>query len=395
MARIYAHCHRCGCLVDGGVARNRAEADRIAGWKRFTCADCLDVIRQAETAQAAEFNAVRGLPSLQGTPAQIAWAEVVRAKFIGEIETLLRQRLRVTDDMEREAHRAFDLPVGFKQAWDRLLDALAILEANDDAHWWIEKRMWRAADLVADVATKVPTGEALLVQQIEAAFEKSVQESTTLVPPGALVSSIAVEISISIREQAVEACFPDRQEKFRELIKSMGYTWDQAASRWFRAITAFSGPVDERAVELGHRLLQAGFKVCLQDGVLRERVVSAGYQPERKRWVMKRSGGKYDGWFAIHWTAGDYYEQARKLPGSRWEKPFVCVPAQAFEAVQDFAQLYGFSISDGAKGVIEAASVAYKAQRLGAVAEHKGADKPDGLKAILETPVEVPDALLD
>lgn len=394
MARIYAHCHRCGCSVDGGVARNRAEADRIAGWKRFTCADCLEAIRQAEIAQAAEFNAVRGLPSLQGTPAQIAWAEVIRAKIIAGLESHLTQRWRWTfTDSEAECQRLFDLPVWFEQTWDRVIGALTLLESQYSAHWWIERKAWPGPALVADIADKIPTKEELLTQQIEAVFEESVQESTTLIPPEELSSSLAV--GISIYGQVVQACFPDRQEKFRELVKSLGYVWDPRRLCWQRDITAFSGPVDDRAVELGHRLLQTGFKVCLQDGVLRERVVSADYQPERKRWVMKRNEGKYTGWFAIHWTAGDYYEKARMLPGSRWDKPFVCVPAQAFEAVQDFAQLYGFSISDGAGKIIEAASVAYKAQRLGAVAEQKDADKPDGLKAILEAPVEVPDALLD
>ena len=50
--------------------------------------------------------------------------------------------------------------------------------------------------------------------------------------------------------------------------------------------------------------------------------------------IWRRGSGKYKGWFAIEWRRNeDYYEVARKLPRSRYGKPFVVVPQEYFDEV--------------------------------------------------------------
>ena len=60
------------------------------------------------------------------------------------------------------------------------------------------------------------------------------------------------------------------------------------------------------------------------------------------------------------------YKAARKLPGSKWDKPSVVVPVEQFEEVIDFAGMYGFKLSEGAQ---EIASQARKVKE-GALVAH-------------------------
>ena len=79
-------------------------------------------------------------------------------------------------------------------------------------------------------------------------------------------------------------------------------------------------------------------------------------EPEQTRWIKRRASGKYEGWLAISWAGfdNDLYKKARSLPGSRWSSPNVVVKVDHYREVEEFAKLYGFKFSDGAKRAIEA-----------------------------------------
>lgn len=78
MARVQGDCHRCGRTVRAEVAPNRRTADWRAANRVFTCDSCRDVLRQQRTDAAHAWAVACDLPELEGTDAQIEWAEVIR-----------------------------------------------------------------------------------------------------------------------------------------------------------------------------------------------------------------------------------------------------------------------------------------------------------------------------
>lgn len=110
--------------------------------------------------------------------------------------------------------------------------------------------------------------------------------------------------------------------------------------------------------------------------------------------------GKYEGWILVRWSrAEDHYKRAHKLPGARYDAEHHCVvvPAAAWEALRDFAQLYDFRATVPAEQMLQQAESADRCIRM-AKLEARMSGKPtrkDGLVEILSAPVEVPDDLRD
>lgn len=150
-----------------------------------------------------------------------------------------------------------------------------------------------------------------------------------------------------------------KDDDFRSIVKELGYSWDPESKEWKRKIGKFNGNVKDRAAELGNRLLTSGFAVAIPDSDAREMAVNGTYEPEWRRWITVYQKGSLEGWFCIKLTYGDgMYEKARQIKGSRYNKPSVSVPADEWESVEEFADLYDYRLSDGAKALIAAKKAA-------------------------------------
>lgn len=183
----------------------------------------------------------------------------------------------------------------------------------------------------------------------------------TLRPPQPVTEQVA---TLAISGDLLTLTFRERNEAFRQIAWDLRFRWNEVAMRRERKITAQTGTAEDRLIEAAYKLLGAGFIVDVPDGIDAERVGRGEYVDEHTRWVMARTTGKYTGWFSISWAYGEeYYQRARKLPGSRYSKPNVVVPSEYFEEVGDFAALYDFRLSSGAQKLLEQA----KAKRLQAV----------------------------
>ena len=103
-------------------------------------------------------------------------------------------------------------------------------------------------------------------------------------------------------------------------------------------------------------MLYAGYSIRIFDAEIREKAISADYKPECTRWVMSRTDGKYEGWLSISWSRDeDLYRKAKAITGAKYDKPNVVVSPEHFEEVLDFAEMYKFELSDGAKRIVEKA----------------------------------------
>ena len=112
--------------IYGPYAQRDAALERE---KAKVCAACYaaqkDQARQQAAQAAAEQAQAAGLPALQGTEKQVAWAEQIRAQAIQAVDALLAQQ----GEAQREDPR-----------WARLEAAVAALRQQAAAAWWIDNR---------------------------------------------------------------------------------------------------------------------------------------------------------------------------------------------------------------------------------------------------------------
>jgi hypothetical protein len=149
--------------------------------------------------------------------------------------------------------------------------------------------------------------------------------------------------------------FPERREDFREIVRDKLHM-KLSGTCWRRELKPKNGTPQDRAAELGHRLLAAGFVILIFDPELRENAIAGDYEPECTRWVLAKTKGEYAGWFSISWGRDeDFYRAAKRIGGSRYSKPNVVVPPSNFEEVLDFARMYDFRLSDAALKVAKEA----------------------------------------
>ena len=378
MAKASYPCPKCGSPITvGGKSYNRARADSYAAYRQKR-GDVCDQCQREEWAQknekSAAADAAVGLPALEGTEKQIAWAESIRKRLLDEVEAAapivdrLRNQLFASDSLdERECARAmlqaapdsiqrYHLREMLKEleTYGRYDAFLALLRDQKAASWWIDCHRESLASIVLrhrEMIDKRELGSRpVSTEEAEAAAEAT--EEATLRAACEPVSKTIAEIRHI--GNAVEVHFPEKRDDFREAIKSLiMYAWNGTC--WHRALGLTTGESSDRLAEVAHRLVAAGFVVRLHDTAAREKALSGQFEPEQMRWVSKCTSGKYAGWLMIKWgREDDLYSVALSLPGARYAKPCIVVPPGAIEAVAEFAAKYAFAMSKGANEILDA-----------------------------------------
>lgn len=351
MARAYFPCRECGTSVPV-YGPNRREVDRLAIWHEsqdHLCDACRRAELERENQQAAEHNAAAGLPALTGSDKQVAWAESIRAR---KLDTLDRARRGELSDLERIAF------IGYIDLSDPAIpDLVDALRGQTSASWWIDRRDRKTELLIEELARTFPAVQDK-PDTIEAELAAAALAETTVRPADEITAIVA---EIRVIGQRIEIVFPEKRDDFRQLVRhELGHAW--SGSAWGRVITDRSGPLADRVIEAGHRLLSAGFPIRLQDAELRARAIAGDYAPEQKRWITFITSGEQSGRLYIAWPReADDYVAAKRLPGARYHKPGVVVPATAFDAIEDFAAAHGYAISARAREALDAARTAHDA----------------------------------
>ena len=177
---------------------------------------------------------------------------------------------------------------------------------------------------------------------------RSAQDDSTplrLRPAEAVSEEIAV---ITVHGPCISTVLPHADERFTATVKGLRYRWD--GGQWSRVIMKFAEPVSDRAVELGVRILAAGFPVEVRSAELHRRIAVSEYTPETRNWVAARTAGKYAGWFCIQWDreGKDFFRPASLIQGARCYPGSALVPSARYDEAFDFAEVHGFAVSDGA-----------------------------------------------
>lgn len=201
--------------------------------------------------------------------------------------------------------------------------------------------------------------------------------------PEEAISEIPVVILVTETDVKIKS---EKNDTIIKLVKERGYHWDYWNKTWVKQITERTGAATERAAEIGNKLLNAGFPILIEDPQIRDKAINGIYEPEHTRWICLIAKGKHEGKLRITWAGKDdeLYQKARSLPRSRWDKGVV-VEVQYYKEIEDFAELYGFRFSPGARAKIDE----YKEQLRNAIrvkpVKIDDVKPVDGLKAILQS----------
>lgn len=142
--------------------------------------------------------------------------------------------------------------------------------------------------------------------------------------------------------------FPEKRDDFGKIVKTFGGIWQRPY--WEREIGNLAGDPAERMIELGHKLLSAGFNVAVESEAMQDAIVSGTFSPEITRWVLVVRSGDHVSWFALKWSKrDDLYNEAIKLTGARYAPPYVVVPPEHYDQVLDFADVHEMKVSDASK----------------------------------------------
>lgn len=376
-----------------GPSKNRQwKADRMA---KGLCPECYEKDQKAkhaaENEKAAAAAREQELPALIGSLKQILYGETCRQKLIAELETFVERYQLWENGGER-----FFLNFGFPLD-DAPLVIDYMIRTKKTAKWWIERNkdiFGSTKDLLSKLAVEMSAEQKI----VEAPKPEPKKELAPAIRPENPRTETVAEIRIV--DNLIEVHFDERRDDFRNLVKEvLKMHWN--LGRWERKIVTTNGSIEDRAAEVGHRLLAKRFIVRIEDERIREKTISTEYKSEHTKWISKRIGGGYEGWFYIAWDRvnDDYFRVARRITGSRYERPAVVVPPIHFEEVLDFAEKYGFRLSIGAQELVESARAAREQAINASVPEparitHTVAD---GKPPVLDTPegVEIDEEFRD
>lgn len=348
------------------------------------CSDCYEKDRaeriEKENSNAAQFAREMNLPELTGTEKQVVWATSLRQNLI---DALVDVANKLRDEDSREAQH-------IKRRIDVTADEVEeihsfIVQQRTQAKYYINNRFNTIEQYIRMELVNMPISISSKKQDVR--LEHDAKAEST-VYPDERVTDAAVEILV--HPDSVVARF-ERNEKFREIVKSLGYEW---GGTWEKKIKETTGTAEERAAELGNKLLNAGFPICIFDDAIRTNAVNGIYEPECKRWIYRHRGTDF---LAISWAgrSNSLYEKARSLPGSKWDNPYVLVRIEHYKEVEDFASLYGFRFTEEALKLIEQQKERIAKATIVKPTKTKKAEARDGLNDILDSGSEVLADLVD
>ena len=333
------------CGHEGKV--NIAGPTKDREWKKdkhFSglCPECyrraLEQTRAAENAAAEKAAEEMDLPELSGSPKQKTWANTIRVNIIEKFSDVVRDFRNSEKTKARIYVDGHSVTVTLDDM-DKMID---ILIQKTESRFWIDRRGQRIDSFFDEMYKeltnpKIPdeVNEEIIAEEVALTVEPDQKEEEGIV-------------KISSKNRSIQAEYK-KSEKFREIVKSFGYTWDGC---WNKKITDYTGPEKDRIAELGNKLLANGFTVQFPDSQTRDMAISGSFSPECKRWVKYNAENEK---LAISWKGynDDIYQDARKLSGAKWNNGTMLVPVEYFAEVMDFAETMGFMVSERAKTEIE------------------------------------------
>lgn len=371
-ARANCTCATCGAeFVYEKICYNRREADDFEAWASDHITECTDCYRarmarerqeraeqhRAENEASAEKSEMIGLPELEGTEKQKAWASTIRLEWIAWAERRINEAIEAADDY-RDDPADSEKVTALEADAEQYKATLEWAKHNIvTASYWIDNRnmpsmIWRLArsraaedtDEAREAAAKAEA-EAKANAEQEAA-EKAERDANATIAPEGVENPVIATIRADGDTVTVSS---DKDEKLREIVKDCGMSWDK--SRWtLKTRSIINESADNLAAYIGNRLLRAGFAIRIFDNDILDAAVEGTAEPRAKR-VLSRKGDH----FRLEWEGkdDDIYSAGRKLKGAKYEDHGFSIPFSSWRMAFDLAELNGVAVSNGAKTAAE------------------------------------------
>lgn len=347
------------------------------------CQEYLEKRHEEENLKALEAAKEMELPDLTGTDKQITWANTLRQKLMEAFEQITEEE--ITSISKSRLERDKDLK-GITLDDMRVVKNY-ILENKTNATYYINNRFHTVYGFAAmEKVEALKTEEQIMKEKREKQLVEEIKAESTIFPEKRITNAVA---EITVYKDKITVKF-EKNELFREIVKKLGYSWDGI---WERKIREVNGTVADRAAELGNKLLNKGFPICILDTDIRNNAINGVYESECKRWIYRRKDTTK---FAINWTDySDMYDQARSLPGAKWDRPSMLVDVAHFEVIEEFAELYGFKFTQSARQMIDEHKESIQKVTPVSPVNISNQKPKDGLREILNSEVGVLDDLKD
>lgn len=311
------------------------------------------------------------LPELEGTEKQVVWAITLRQKLIDKFDKITDEDIRMYQYRLKGLGRVEIM---------KIKDF--ILKNRVKASYYIDNRHENLIDII------LLEKEEALREPEEKEFEEKMKLENTVFPEEKITNKPA---EIKVFENKITVEF-EKNDTFRKIVKSLKYTWN--GNEWERDINERTGTSEDRAAELGNKLLNAGIPICVFDENVRKKSVEGDFKQECTRWILWSPSKEK---LVISWEGYDpsLYKKAKSLPGAKYSRPDVLVSIAHFNEVEEFAELFGFEFSKKAKESIEAYKREIEKAETVIPKEVEYKEPKDGLKEILESSDEILDDLKD
>lgn len=266
------------------------------------CEECKKEKIKQENENSKQKSLELELPELEGTEKQVDWANTIRLEILDKIKD------------------------------SDVYDFIAMNETK--ASFWIDNRNIDIEKYYKDNLDKK-------VKQLEDKEKiEEINAEATVYPLNQIHPGV---VEIYPYKNEIEIQYT-KNEKFKKIVKSFGYRWDYS---WTKKTNGYTGPSEERAAEIGHKLLSEGFAIRIIDKKILSNAINGNYKPEITRWIKKDTE---NGCFAISWSGRNdkLYRTAKSINSAKYSNGKILIKADYYNEIEDFANLCGFSFSEEA-----------------------------------------------
>lgn len=357
------------------------------------CPECYKALKEKEKKEEDEkmqFEAKDiGLPDLQGTEKQIAWANKIR---VAAVNILLKSIKKEQDIRIKACLEAMLTAIGSEDSAARIINERENILRTDPGQYFeaeledIESGISAPDDFIQlDGSFYVKA----LKEVLNGKEEIKVSEDVTLSPKKKTTDTLAV---VTYTDDHVTVSSP-KDYTVMQIVKGSGFRW--SGSAWEMRIGATTGQAADRAAEVANKLLAAGVQVRVPAAV-QESAVEGNYMPRCTRWFYARKDDQKNV-YAEWGNDEDWYNRIINLSGAKYVRDLkrIRIPASSADEIEDFAELNGFQITDGAKknmaGYRAMVTIVSPREKV----EEEKPDEKEKLQDVLESSREVIEDLKD
>lgn len=347
----------CGHEGTVNLYGRASDRERKLKWlETQLCWDCQKAEQEKkykeEAEEGKEFAKEMGLPELTGTEKQISWALSIRKRILIEAESYKKYN---------NFDAFYDWLANHKKA------VFWIDHQNDSTHMLAVKFQMEKED-----KEKAARMEKLVGLELVRPKEQKTNIIATIEPGDGRIKVVS-----------------DKSEIIIETVRKAGFKWNDVW--WTFPVSERTGTADDRMIEIGNKLLNAGVPIKIKKELV-DKAVNGDYQPYTTKWIDS------DGIrIIISWGSDfNYYDEALAIPGAYYKSRVgVIVKQDYFEEIREFAKLYDFKITSVADELLRKVEEKIKGARIVIPKSREIVDDKPNLKKIMDSSRDVLDDLRD